>query len=380
MTMPIAMPRPWESSFRLGGKICRFYPSSYRTSPHEGRSSRSTVVAAATALFSSKKQPLAATPAAMAAAPQRVDVIRAADPNLPTHLIFGANTDVGKTVIIAGLVRSALLDRTRGKGASDEGAAEVNYIKPLQCGGSDEKFVARHASRIFSAGNDPNSAKLNAKTLFDWSTYASPHVASLLEEAPVSDDDVLSSLHRALDELTPTDSDRRMTTFVETAGGVLSPGPSSPLNLQPHHARPGPGQWGWSTQADLYAPLGLPTVLVGDGRLGGISCTLAAIESLVSRGYKIHGVVLLESEGGAFGNNADALRDYVSRPLMLRSKSLPELRSDPMRSIMSLPPLPPEPEPLDGWFADPAVSDRFDGLYQFLNEKWAKDAKNLRDS
>ena len=47
--------------------------------------------------------------------------------------------------------------------------------------------------------------------------------------------------------------------------------------------------WGWTLQGDLYQPLlgHAPVVLVGDGRLGGISCTLSALESLLLRGYDV---------------------------------------------------------------------------------------------
>lgn len=55
--------------------------------------------------------------------------------------------------------------------------------------------------------------------------------------------------------------------LVETAGGVCSPGPSGRL------------------AADIYRPTRLPTILVADGRLGGISCSISAIESLLLRGY-----------------------------------------------------------------------------------------------
>lgn len=60
---------------------------------------------------------------------------------------------------------------------------------------------------------------------------------------------------------------------VETAGGVASPGPSGSL------------------QCDLYRPFRLPGILVGDGRLGGISGTISAYESLKLRGYDIAAVV-----------------------------------------------------------------------------------------
>lgn len=58
-------------------------------------------------------------------------------------------------------------------------------------------------------------------------------------------------------------------SIIETAGGVMSPAPSG------------------SAQADLYRPLRLPALLVGDYHLGGIGSTISAYESLKIRGYDI---------------------------------------------------------------------------------------------
>lgn len=66
--------------------------------------------------------------------------------------------------------------------------------------------------------------------------------------------------------------------LVETAGGVHSPGPNG------------------NSQADLYRPLRLPVVLVGDSRLGGISSSISAFESLLIRGYDVHGVLLFKDD------------------------------------------------------------------------------------
>jgi bifunctional dethiobiotin synthetase / adenosylmethionine---8-amino-7-oxononanoate aminotransferase len=77
--------------------------------------------------------------------------------------------------------------------------------------------------------------------------------------------------------------------IVETAGGVLSPAPSG------------------SAQADLYRPLRLPVILVGDYHLGGIGTTTSAYESLRMRGYDVllH-VIFMEPEY----MNSEYLEDY----------------------------------------------------------------------
>ena len=66
--------------------------------------------------------------------------------------------------------------------------------------------------------------------------------------------------------------------MVETAGGVLSPGPSG------------------TPQADIYRPLRLPAVLVGDHKLGGIASTISAAESLIMRGYDLDAVVCFDDQ------------------------------------------------------------------------------------
>jgi dethiobiotin synthetase/adenosylmethionine--8-amino-7-oxononanoate aminotransferase len=79
--------------------------------------------------------------------------------------------------------------------------------------------------------------------------------------------------------------------LVETAGGVHSPSPSG------------------STQADLYMPLRLPVILVGDSKLGGISQTISAFESLRVRGYDVETVLLFRD---ATYDNHSYLADYFA--------------------------------------------------------------------
>jgi dethiobiotin synthetase/adenosylmethionine--8-amino-7-oxononanoate aminotransferase len=263
--------------------------------------------------------------------------------NQCVHLIFGSNTDVGKTIISAGLTKV--------------GGSNAYYIKPLQCGGSDEAFVEAHAPNV------------KADTLFSWKTPASPHVASIRENNPVSDAQVLSAIHGALSEI-PESS----TVWLETAGGVLSPSAASPENKSPKHA-PSQKQWGWTTQADLYQPLigAAPVVLVGDGRLGGISATLSSLESLILRGYTVNGIALID--GGY--DNVSALRDYAMRQVKIRSGTGRRLFENLESSIVALPALPPEPEPLTQWYDSDEVSDTFEGFYSHLLESWKRQTQEL---
>ena len=52
-----------------------------------------------------------------------------------------------------------------------------------------------------------------------------------------------------------------------------------------------------SVQADVYQRLRLPVILMADCRLGGISATIAAYESLLQRGYDVAAIAGLETAG-----------------------------------------------------------------------------------
>ena len=63
-------------------------------------------------------------------------------------------------------------------------------------------------------------------------------------------------------------------------------------------------------QADAYRPLFLPTVLIGDARLGGISSTISAFESLLLRGYIVDAILLFKDD---YYRNWEYLREYFRR-------------------------------------------------------------------
>ncbi|TYZ65966.1 hypothetical protein PybrP1_010962 [[Pythium] brassicae (nom. inval.)] len=241
--------------------------------------------------------------------PQRVQPLGL---RTPVFQVFGSNTDIGKTLVSAGIVRSAV-ERVAGR---------VGYIKPLQTGTDDADaggfqgdaaFVQRHALQSTSAGAGA-SATLDCSTLFSWKTPVSPHLAAALEGHTITDDALVALLTAKLQQVNAAE-DPYSLVLVETAGGVCSPSASMRF------------------QADVYRGLRLPVVLVGDGKLGGISSTMSALESLLLRGYDVAALCLIEQE--QLGN-AEALAPRLSE------LGIP---------MFMLQPVPPQPEPLDAWFA-----------------------------
>ncbi|KAL4451869.1 hypothetical protein ABPG75_007531 [Micractinium tetrahymenae] len=243
----------------------------------------------------------------------------------PAVCIWGSNTGVGKTLFSAGLAAAC-----RRAGLS------VLFVKPIQTGfptDSDARLVAAaaglpvatgpHAAQLLpsseqqSAGASAAAADGTlAKTLYAWQQPVSPHLAVETEGRPVSDRQVAAAVAAELRGFAATDvsagsaqAQQQQIAIVETAGGVASPGPSGTL------------------QCDLLRPLRLPGILVGDGRLGGISATLAAHDALSLRGHSVPLVVLMEGpERGRLGNAAAIQKHLRGRATVL---SFPECLPPP---------------------------------------------------
>lgn len=64
-----------------------------------------------------------------------------------------------------------------------------------------------------------------------------------------------------------------------------------------------------TTQLESYRPLFLPTVLIGDSRLGGISSTISSYESLVLRGYIVDAILLFRDD---YYRNYEYLSPYFA--------------------------------------------------------------------
>ena len=340
-------------------------------------------------------------------------------PNHRTHLIFGANTDVGKTIVSAGLIRAATTAAATAAAATTSARGLVHYVKPLQCGiGSDATFVRRHAGLLWN--EDVELVKeehhlyhprllLTTQVLFQWDTPESPHAASIRERRPCSDAQVLRELYEQLVLQQQQQRTTKTTTtccYIETAGGVLSPSSASPDNASPRHAQSllpplsvdaatassgssaatnkNNTTWGWTTQADLYQPLSTyaPVVLVGDGRLGGISATLTALESLLLRGYDVAALVMIEGSNvdqaeHQHHDNLSAIRDYLHRPHWRVRNGAGDAVLTSAASLVSLPAIPSDPSvPLDRWF-DVTTADAFRQLHAHLEHGWAGHVADL---
>ncbi|KAH7912327.1 pyridoxal phosphate-dependent transferase [Hygrophoropsis aurantiaca] len=201
--------------------------------------------------------------------------------NLRIHQIFGANTDVGKTIITTALVKASALN-----------LKNVFYLKPVSTG-APQDADDQHIKHFAGAYKD----LIQTKCLFRYSDPVSPHLAVKLASknqndghSTPSDETFITAIADYIRRCSVT-VPRSGHMYVETAGGVHSPTLMG------------------TTQADSYRPLFLPTLLIGDSKLGGISSTISAYESLILRGYIIDAVILFRED---YYRNSEYLIPYFA--------------------------------------------------------------------
>jgi len=167
--------------------------------------------------------------------------------------ITGTDTEVGKTVVSAGL---ALVLRERG--------IKVGIMKPIAtgCYGPDERLISSDAAFLMEAAEN-EFPPLHSPTRFR--NPLSPNVAAMLEKKEVDIDRILKSyqkLQKHYDFL-----------IVEGIGGIMVP-------LKKDYY-----------VANLIRDMKLPLVIVSYAGLGAINHTLLTVDAAMIRGLDIKGVV-----------------------------------------------------------------------------------------
>jgi len=159
---------------------------------------------------------------------------------MSVFIVTGTDTDIGKTVLAAGLA----------------GALGAHYWKPVQAGvdpqGDKERVAALSglpASRIL-----PEAYRLT--------TPASPHLAARIDGVQIE-----------LDRLALPQVDGPLV--VEGAGGLMVPVSETLLMI------------------DLFAHWGVPVILCARTGLGTINHSLLSIEALRARGMEIAGIAFI---------------------------------------------------------------------------------------
>ena len=167
--------------------------------------------------------------------------------------ITGTDTDVGKTVISAGL---ALVLRSRGM--------RVGVMKPVAtgCYGDDERLISQDAAFLMEAAQN-EYPPLTSPSRFR--NPLSPNVAATLEKKEVNIHHILKS-YRQLQE-------HYDFMIVEGVGGLMVP-------LKKDYY-----------VANLIRDMGLPIVIVSYAGLGAINHTLLTVDAATIRGLEVRGII-----------------------------------------------------------------------------------------
>jgi len=167
--------------------------------------------------------------------------------------ITGTDTDVGKTVVSAGL---ALVLRARGM--------KVGVMKPVAtgCYGGDERLVSQDAAFLMEAAQNEYPPLTSPER---FRNPLSPNVAAMLEKKEVDVPHILKS-YRQLQK-------HYDFMIVEGVGGLMVP-------LKKDYY-----------VANLIRDMGLPIVIVSYAGLGAINHALLTVDAATIRGLDVRGII-----------------------------------------------------------------------------------------
>ena len=176
--------------------------------------------------------------------------------------VTATGTDLGKTHVLCLLLEGL---RKRGVG--------VQALKPVLSGFTADDLPSTDSGRLLaSAGMVVDRQSVSQVTPWRFLPALSPDMAARREGHSIQLDDVADFCLRSMD--------RERLTFVEGAGGIMSPLGTDFLNV------------------DLALRLKSRVLLVAGGYLGTISHTLTAIAALSGRGIQAEAIVLSGAQPG----------------------------------------------------------------------------------
>jgi dethiobiotin synthetase len=189
------------------------------------------------------------------------------------YFLTGTDTEVGKTLIAAALLRAAAAQGLRALG-----------MKPVAAGGAED------VDALVAAGNV--QAPREAVNPYLLREPLSPHLAARRDGVGID----LERIARCFNEL----RGRADFLVVEGAGGFRVP-------LSDTH-----------DGADLAARLGLPVILVVGLRLGCLNHALLTAEAIRTRGLHLAGWVANQVDPAmtCVEENVDTLRAWLAAPLL----------------------------------------------------------------
>ncbi len=174
--------------------------------------------------------------------------------------ITGTGTDVGKTFIAAGLIRTL---RSAGR--------PVGGVKPVATGFDPAALADSDTGILLAALGRPSTlAEIERMSPFRFAAPLAPDMAAKRENRSLDFDALVDFCRRAI-------ASNNGTLLIEGVGGVMVP-------LDERH-----------TVLDWMAALDLPLLVVAGSYLGSISHTLTCLDVVARRGLAIKALVINET-------------------------------------------------------------------------------------
>lgn len=183
--------------------------------------------------------------------------------NLKGIFVTGCGTDVGKTIITAGLLKAAL-----------SLGIKATAFKPVQTGceiiktkNKEKKLLLPDLDFIDSiCQTEKQKNQITENYSYAYEPACSPHLAAQMANETIS----LSKIEKDLEVLTT----KNQLVIIEGAGGLLVPLNKEILFL------------------DLIKKTGYPVLIVADNRLGCINETLLTVSALKNAGITPAGIIM----------------------------------------------------------------------------------------
>ena len=194
---------------------------------------------------------------------------------MKAFFVTSSGTDIGKTFVTAGVIRTLLSQRRAARG-----------LKPILSGFDPARVVESDTGVLLAAmKQDMNVKNINAVTPWHLTAPLAPDMAARREGKEIDFDALIEFSYSNL-----SDTDE---VFIEGVGGVMVPLTQS------------------KTVLDWMDALKLPTIVVVGSYLGAISHALTAVDTLRNRHLDIAIVIVSESEGSTVP--LDETKDSIAR-------------------------------------------------------------------
>ncbi|GGK73995.1 dethiobiotin synthase [Amphritea balenae] len=222
-----------------------------------------------------------------------------------TIFVAGTDTDVGKTVIAAGLLQAA----------NDKGLRTV-AVKPVAAGCEQTDEGLRNSDALLLQQTASIKLAYEQVNPIALEPAIAPHIAAV-QAGRRLDADRMAALCRGV-MMQPADF-----MVIEGAGGWRVP-----LNSR-------------QTLADLPKQLKVPVVLVVGMKLGCISHTLLTVEAIVKDGLRLAGWVAnkVDPDMSCYQENLDTLRGMLSAPLLGEVPNVSDTSPEHVASFLDIGPI-----------------------------------------